>query len=117
VLELARSGAPARAVASFHGTLETHAPARTGEVRARVLALCGALDPFAPKADLDAFQAEMAAARADWQLTLYGGALHGFTDPIADEMRAVMEGVGYDPLADRLSWSQATAFLDAALKG
>jgi dienelactone hydrolase len=117
VLELARSGAPARAAVSFHGTLETHAPAEPGQVRARVLALSGALDPFAPEAELEAFRAEMAQAGADWQLTIYGGAYHGFTDPIADEMRKAMPGVGYDPLADRLSWAQAMAFLEAALEG
>jgi dienelactone hydrolase len=117
VLELARSGSDAKAVASFHGTLNTHLPAAPGAVCARVLALHGALDPFAPRPAVDAFQQEMAAAGADWQMTIYGGAYHGFTDPISDEMRQVMAGVGYDAVVDRLSWSQALAFLDAALRG
>ena len=50
-------------------------------------------------------------------VTIYGGAFHGFTDPISDEMRSVMPGVGYDALVDRLSWAQGVAFLDAALRG
>jgi dienelactone hydrolase len=114
VLELARSGR-SRGVVSFHGTLGTQQPAGPGQVKARVLVLTGALDPFAPKGDIDTFQAEMAAAGADWQMTLYGGGLHGFTDPISDEMRAAMPGVGYDAVIDKLSWAQATAFLEAAL--
>src|SRR5580704_12763656 len=44
-LELARSGADVRAVASFHGGLATRSPARAGEVRARVLICTGAEDP------------------------------------------------------------------------
>jgi dienelactone hydrolase len=117
VLELARSGADAKAVVSFHGTLDTHEPAAPGAVKASVLALTGALDPFAPKAHVEDFQAEMTAAGADWQMTVYGAGLHGFTDPIANEMRKVMPGVGYDARIDRLSWAQAMAFLDAALRG
>ena len=116
VLELARSGAAARGVVSLHGTLSTHALASPGAVKAKVLALTGARDPFAPAADIEAFQAEMRAAEADWQLTLYGRGLHGFTDPIADEARKVMAGVGYDPLLDRLSWAQTKAFLDAVVR-
>jgi dienelactone hydrolase len=69
VLELARSGAAARAVVSLHGTLSTHAPALPGVVQAKVLALTGARDPFAPAADVEAFRNEMEAAGADWQLT------------------------------------------------
>jgi dienelactone hydrolase len=115
VLELARSGAPAQAVVSFHGTLGTHQAARPGEVKARILALTGARDPYAPKEDVEAFQAEMAQA-ADWQMTVYGRGLHGFTDPIAAEMTDRVPGVGYDPLLDKLSWAQATAFLDASLR-
>ena len=42
---------------------------------------------------------------------------HGFTDPISDEMRTVLPGVGYDAVLDRLSWAQALAFLDVNLRG
>ena len=112
-LELARSGAPAAAVVSFHGLLTTALPARAGEVKARVLACTGALDPLVPLADVTAFQEEMAAAEADWQLIVYGRALHSFTN------RNVI-GMGdprmdYDPSADRQSWAAALLFLDEAL--
>jgi dienelactone hydrolase len=116
VLELARSGADAKAVVSFHGLLTTRLPAQRGAVRARVLVLTGAQDPYAPSEHVEAFQKEMAAAGADWQLTVYGGGWHAFTDPSAVEM-ANVPGVRYDPLLDRLSWAQATAFLDAVVRG
>jgi dienelactone hydrolase len=116
VLELARSGADAKAVVSFHGTLGTHQPARLGALNAKALVLTGALDPFVPPKDVEAFQNEITAAGANWQMTIYGGGKHGFTDPIADEMSAMLPGVGYDPLLDRLSWAQAMAFLEAIVR-
>jgi dienelactone hydrolase len=114
VIELARSGADVRGVVSFHGLLTTQRPARAGEVKAKVMALCGGKDPYAPAKDIEGFQAEMTAAGADWQTTVYGEAWHAFTDPNADRMP--VPGVRYDPLVDRLSWAQATTFLDAVVR-
>jgi dienelactone hydrolase len=114
VLELARSGADARAVVSFHGLLTTQLPAAKGAVKARVLAITGALDPYAPPEQVADFQKEMAAAEADWQLTVYGGGMHAWTDPMVETHN--VPGVRYDAHLDKLSWIQATAFLDAALR-
>ncbi len=115
VLELARSGAPVTAVVSFHGLLRSGQPARPGEVGARVLACTGAKDPLVPLGDVDAFGREMDAAGADWQLIVYGHALHSFTN------RNVAGGadprMDYDPSADRQSWAAALLFLDEALGG
>jgi len=116
VLELARSGADARGVVSFHGLLTTAQPARAGEVKAKVLAITGALDPYAPAEHRAGFQAEMAAAEADWQMTVYGKGWHAFTEEDAPEI-ADIPGVRYDPLLDRLSWAEATAFLEAVVRG
>src|ERR1700742_1824145 len=95
VLELARSGADVRAVVSFHGLLKTREPAQPGAVKAKVLVLTGAKDPYAPLDDVGGFQDEMIATGANWQLTTYGEALHAFTDPLA-ETKGV-PGVRYDP--------------------
>ena len=57
----------------------------------------------------------MTDAGADWQMTIYGEGWHAFTDPSAVEMTNV-PGVRHDPLLETLSWVQATAFLDAALR-
>jgi len=112
VLELARSGAALAAVVSFHGLLTTAAPAGPGDIAARVLACTGARDPLVPLADVAAFSAEMDAAGADWQLIVYGRALHSFTN------RNVAGGadprMDYDPSADRQSWAAALMFLDEA---
>ena len=117
VLELARSGADVKAVVSFHGLLNSWQPARDGEVKAKVLAISGARDPYAPKRDLEAFQTEMTTAHVDWQMTIYGEGLHAFSDPHAAEWAAQRPGIQYDSLLDRLSWAQANAYLDAMVKG
>ena len=112
VLELARSGAPVAGVVSFHGLLRSNAPAGEGEIRVRILACTGAKDPLVPLEDVTAFQEEMDAAAADWQLIVYGRALHSFTN------RNVAGGadprMDYDPSADRQSWAAALLFLEEA---
>jgi len=113
-LELARSGAPMAAVASFHGLLTTPCPASPGTIQARIFASTGALDPLVPPEDVATFQSEMAAARADWQLIIHGGALHSFTnigvDGLGDPRMA------YDAAADRLSWIALRDFLDTSFE-
>ncbi len=78
-LELARSGADLHGVASIHGTLQTSYPAQEHSVKARILVCHGALDPHVPMSQVNDFVAEMNNARTDWQLVVYGGAMHGFT--------------------------------------
>ena len=115
VLELARSGADVKAVVSFHGLLGTRMPAEPGVVKAKVLALTGMQDPYAPAAAVEAFQKEMAAASVDFHLTVYGQGYHAFSDPEAVQMTNI-PGIRYDSLLEKLSWSQATAFIEATLR-
>ena len=97
VLDLARSGADVQAVVSMHGTLVTPQPAGRGDIKAAVLAVHGAADPVAPKAERDAFEAEMNEAGARWALLTFGHVVHAFTDPAAN-----MPGVAvYDEAATR----------------
>jgi len=84
VLELARSGASLSAFVSFHGNLDTPNPADAVGIKAPVLVLHGADDPAVPPAQVEAFMDEMRAAKVDWQLISYGGAVHSFTDPDAN---------------------------------
>ena len=113
VLTLARSGADLAGVVSMHGSLATAKPAEPGAVRARVLACHGALDPHVPLADVTTFAEEMDHARADWQLIMYGGAMHGFTHEHA--IPDAMPGVAYDALADQRSFLAARTFLAEVL--
>lgn len=83
-LELARSGAAIPAVVTFHAGLATTGPATADGLKAKVLALHGADDPYVPAKEVEAFQAEMRAAKADWQLVSFGNAVHSFTDVAAN---------------------------------
>ncbi len=80
VLELARDGVDIAAAVSIHGDLKTAQAAKKGAVKAKLLVAHGAPDPVAPKADRDAFEAEMDAAGAYWQMLVFSGVLHAYTD-------------------------------------
>jgi len=110
VLELARSGADLKGAASFHGSLATPNPADAGNIKGKVLVLHGADDPFESSAEVATFQDEMRQANVDWQMNIYGGAVHSFTNP--DSGRAGIKGVAYNEAADRRSWQALRAFFD-----
>ena len=112
-LTLARSGAGLAAAVSIHGSLATTRPAGPGAIKARVLACHGALDPHVPMADVTSFAEEMGHAEADWQLIIYGGAMHGFTHQHA--VPGAVPGVAYHRLADERSFAATRAFLAEAL--
>jgi dienelactone hydrolase len=84
VLELARDGADIAAAVSIHGDLKTAQAAKPGVVKAALLVTHGAPDPVAPKADRDAFEREMDAAGAKWQMLTFSGILHAYSDQGAD---------------------------------
>jgi dienelactone hydrolase len=108
VLELARDGADLRGVVSFHGNLETTAPAVAGEVKANILVCTGADDPMIPPAQVQAFDDEMRKAGANYEILVYPGAVHSFTNPQADG--SVAPGLRYHAEADHQSWDAMNAF-------
>jgi len=63
--------------------------------RESVLVCHGALDPHVPMTNVVAFTEEMTAAGADWQVNVYGGAMHGFTH--AHAVEEATPGVAYHP--------------------
>jgi dienelactone hydrolase len=108
VLELARSGVDIAGVVSFHGNLDTPHPEDAKNIKAKVLALHGANDPFVPQKDVAAFEDEMRQAGVDWQLVIYGGAVHGFTNP--DSGNDPSTGLAYNEKADKRSWEAMRSF-------
>ena len=99
VIELARTGAPILAVVSFHGGLDSPTPADGKNIKAKILALHGADDPFEKPEDLLAFENEMRESKVDWQLIKYGGAVHSFTEKAAGNDNS--KGAAYNERADR----------------
>jgi len=109
VIELARGGVDVKGVISFHGGLDSPAPADGKNIKAKILVLHGADDPFVPEADLAAFEKEMRDSKVDWQLIKYGGAVHSFTDKSAGTDNS--KGAAYNKSADERSWLAMQKFL------
>lgn len=109
-LEVARAGTDVRGVVSFHGGLDVQdgMTAAEGRVPAKILVLHGADDPYVPAAQVAAFQQEMNAAKADWQMVFYSGAVHSFTHPEAGNDPS--KGAAYQEAADRRSWEAMKGF-------
>lgn len=108
VLELARDGADVKGTVSFHGGLATPTPQDARNIKGKVLALHGADDPFVKPEEVAAFQNEMRQAKVDWQMNIYGGAVHGFTNP--DNGTDNSKGVAYNEKADKRSWEAMKLF-------
>lgn len=105
-LDLARSGAPLVDVAVFHGALATPAPESDKNIKAHVLALHGAADPIVNAEAVAKFEKELTDAGVDWQVVLYGGVMHAFTDHT--HIQAPDHGIKYDAAADKRSWQALT---------
>jgi len=103
VLDMARAGTPLAAVVTFHGALATKTPAQPGKIKARILVLAGGADPFVPPEQIEGFKREMQAAGARFEVIVYPGAKHGFTNPNAGQYG--MPQLAYDAQADRDSWA------------
>ncbi len=104
-LELARSGAAVGAIVGFHSGLATHAPQDAKNIKGRVLACIGADDPGVPLDQRVAFEQEMRDGGVNWQLSIYGGVKHSFTNPDAHKL-GMPDFAAYDAQADSRSWSE-----------
>ncbi len=111
-LDLARSGADLRGVASVYGHLDPPAFPCKKTIQAKILVLHGYGDPIAPQSGLLSFQREMEDAHVDWQTHVYGHTLHAFTNPRAADARL---GTLYNPVAERRALLAIQNFLEEVL--
>ncbi len=110
VLELARSGADVRGVVSFHGGLNTPHPADANNIKAKILVLHGAQDPYVPETDVKLFETEMKNAHVYYKLIKYPGVVHSFTNPASGN--DPKKGIAYDKKAAQESWEEMKIFLE-----
>lgn len=110
VLELARSGADVKGVVSFHGGLATPNVKDARNIKAKLLVLHGAIDPYVKPEEVSAFQHEMNEAKVDYQFVSYSGAVHAFTEPEAG--KNVKSGAAYDEKADKRSFEAMKDFFN-----
>jgi dienelactone hydrolase len=118
VLNMARAGEDLDAVVAFHAGLGAAGPqAESGKVKAKVLVLNGAADPFVKPDSVDAFKKEMQAARVDLRYVEYPGAVHAFTNPDATAKGKQFNlPLAYDAQADAQSKAEMRKFLSAAFR-
>lgn len=110
VLHMARSGADLAGVVSFHGSLGTNSPALPGNVKAEILVLNGADDPFVTAEQIAAFKQEMQSAGAKYEFIDYPGVKHSFTNPEGDKFGKRFDmPLAYDAEADKDSWMRMQA--------
>jgi len=105
-LEQARAGADFRGTVVFHVTLPNPvAPEKKPNIKGRVLALHGSADPVTPKPMMDALEEELTEAGVDWQVMMFGHAVHSFCDKHANN-----NALRYDEKLCRQSYGMMREF-------
>jgi dienelactone hydrolase len=111
VLEFARTGGGVLGVGSFHGALNPLGADWSSErTKGKLLICTGSDDPLVPAAAIAAFQENIAGSGVDWELNLYSGTKHSFTNP-AFQGAAANEMIEYNAQSDRRSRERLDAFL------
>ena len=108
VIEMARDGLDLKGVVSFHGGLDSQPLSPGATIKPKVLALCGADDPYEKPEDMKAFEQQLRDNNVDYQIVLYGHAVHAFTDPGVDALH--QDGAKYNAPADKRSWQAMRDF-------
>jgi dienelactone hydrolase len=103
-LQLAYTGAPIKAVATFHAALPTASADEAKAVKARLLICNGADDSFIPKDAIEKFRAALDAAKVKYDFVNYEGAVHSFTVQGSDKIG--VKGLAYNEKADHDSWAR-----------
>lgn len=102
VMQMAYGGSDVKAVVSFHGSLPP-APDDVTSIKPRVLVAHGRDDAFIPAEQIAAFQAGLDRLGASWEMTIYSGTRHGFTNPDAGSYG--IDNLAYSKIADEHSWA------------
>ena len=108
VLELARSGADVKGVISIHGIFSP-GDIPNEKITSKILCLHGQDDPMVPPQQVLDLENELSSAGADWQVHAYGGTMHAFTNPSANNPDF---GTVYNPVADRLATKAIKDFFE-----
>lgn len=113
-IELYRSGTPVVGACSFHALLGNALgdhKAKTvpiaKDIKGSLLILHGYRDPSVPPEIVNQMQRELNDAEVDWQMNIYGKAVHAFTNPEAHDHA---NGMVYHPETARRAWRSMENF-------
>lgn len=107
VLELARSGAPMKGFATFHGGLSTPEGQDYSATQGKILVMHGSADTAITLQDFAQLGIELENAGVAHEMITYSGAPHAFT---------VFDSNSYREEADKQSWKRFSAFLKEQLE-
>ncbi len=110
VMQLVYSGIDIQGVVSFHGSLPLPRMQRVPQPKTKILIAHGNADPFLSENHVKKFRSALDKAGFDWQMVIYAGARHSFTNPHAGTFG--MDALKYDKNADQRSWKQMQVFFD-----
>ncbi|MCH9698419.1 MAG: dienelactone hydrolase family protein [Gammaproteobacteria bacterium] len=117
VLHMAKNGADLAGVVSFHGSLSEKLQPKPNTVKASVLVLNGADDPFITAEQINNFKQTMKAANADFRFINYPGAKHSFTNPGADKFGQQFNmPLEYNEAVDKQSWEEMQGYFSKIFK-
>lgn len=114
VLDLARSGANVRGVASFHGVYDQPTAKNDLPIKSSILVLHGWEDPLNPPQQTVELAQELTECKADWQFFSFGNTGHSFTNPAANSPE---QGLIYNELSDKRSWLAMKNFFEEVFEG
>lgn len=113
VQDLARVNDKVKGVVSVHGLIQQAENIKQGLFKSKMLLLNGSDDPMVSDEDWLALRNELNAADCDWQKHDFGGVMHAFTNPQANDMDM---GTVYNLDADRRSEKLINDFIIESIK-
>jgi len=113
-MDLARSGLEVKGIVAFYPTIHDRNPDAIKNIRGSILLLYGSDDPLIPREEIKATCEEMSTADLDWEMVVYGEAVHGFANPTYGF--DTENGIAYNYNADLRSWDLVKLFLQEVLR-
>jgi dienelactone hydrolase len=125
VLELAKHGAPFKALAAVHPGLSPARPEDWTKATGTFLLCTGSADPICTPEQVLSFGTTLQAAGIDWLAHLYGGAQHAFWAAPRDadgkltgkatHTGATVPGVGHHPAQEARAWRGVLDLFDETI--
>lgn len=107
-IELAMSGANLKGLVTFHASLNFPATEDAKNVKCAVLICHGGEDPSVSQEQFDHLWTLFRDAKLNYQMNIYGGAVHGFTNPANGTDNS--KGVAYNERAAKRAWRDMEDF-------
>ena len=87
---------------------------RVASVKPKILVFYGGDDKWTPPEKISGFMDSLAGLEADWQVVVFSGTRHSFTNPAADARG--MDNLRYNAESARRSWATMMALFDEVFR-